>query len=281
MISPAGNRFLIGVSGLLLALSGVTFGQTPRETPPPPSEPPMVNIPAIKEMRLPNGLSVVVVERKGIPLVTVSLLVNSGGARGEEASEAGLASMTASLLVKGTATRSATEIADEIEFPGASIGSGANWNSSTITVNVTKNGLGKALSLMSDSVIRPGFPAKEIRLAKKQALDGFRVSLKNPGALLSYVSSRYSFGEHLTGGTPVTIKRINRKAILNFHKSRYWPSNSVLIFTGDISESTAFGFARLFFGGWENGQIMTIPTRPRKWKKKKRNLGAVRLLNEY
>jgi len=257
-------KTVLGIGMLLLSVSLVTIAQTPSETPPPPSEAPTFKVPAVRETTLPNGLKVVLVEKKGLPLVTASLLVRRG-AEGESERLAGLANMTAALLTKGTEYNTSTEIAQQIEFLGASIGSGADWESSGISVTVMKDGLGKALSIMSDAAIRPSFPEKEIALLKKQTLDGFNVSLKQPGSLWNYVSSRYSYREHLTGGTPESVKRINRQNISNFHARHYRPENSVLIFTGDVSEIAAFGYAKLFFGGWEqasNSRTSTGKTTP-------------------
>ncbi len=238
------------LSGFALCILSFSISaQTPSETPPPPSAASSVTIPEIKEMKLPNGLKVVVVQKSGLPLVTASLLVKTG-ARDEHKKQGGLASITASLLTKGSGFRSSTDIAEQIEFLGGSINSGGGWDSSTISVNVMKNDLGTALSIMSDSAIRPSFSSNEIKLLKKQALDSLKVGLKQPGSLLSFVSRIYSYNEHSV--TPKTIGRISRAKIVGFHREQYRPDNSVLIFTGDVSEKTAFGFAKLFFGGWEN-----------------------------
>lgn len=245
------NKTLPFLLVTFLFMTSNVFAQTPSETPPPPSESPTLSIPEVKEMTLPNGLKVVVVPRRDIPLVTVSLLVKTG-ASAESDKKAGLANMTAELLTKGTEFRTATDIAQQIEFLGGSIDTGAGWNSSVVTVNVMKDKLGKALAIMSDTVIRPSFPAKEIDLLSKQTIDGLNVNLRQPGTLLNYVASRYSFDEHTISGTPQTIKGIKRLDVVNFHKMNYLPENSILIFTGDISEEQANGFAKLFFNSWQN-----------------------------
>lgn len=234
---------------LIFVSVSIIFAQQPSETPPPPANPPTLSVPAVKEMTLPNGLKVVVIARRDIPLVTISLLVKNG-ANDESDKEAGLANMTAELLTKGTPFRSATEIAQQIEFLGGSINTNAGWNSSTVTVNVMSDKLGKALAIMSDVVIRPTFPAEEVTLLKKQTIDGLNVNLKQPGTLLAYAASRYSFDEHTTIGTPETIKSIKRNDVMQFHNTAYQPQNAVLIFTGDITEDRAFRFAKLFYGGW-------------------------------
>ncbi len=244
------NIFNSLIFATLLFSVSAGISQTPTETPPPPSAPPTLTIPEVRETVLPNGLTVAIIEKRGLPLVTASLLIKSG-ANDEENRNAGLADMTANLLLKGTSFRTATQIAEQIEFLGASISSGAGWDSSSISINTMKSNLGRALAIMSDVTLRPSFPEKEIQLLKKQELDGFNVSLKQPGALLNYVSSIYSFGEHLSGGTPETVKSISRDGVVKFHREHYRPENSVLIFTGDISDEQAFRYAKLFFGGWE------------------------------
>ena len=229
------------------------FAQTPSETPPPPSKPPTVKVPAVKQAKLSSGLPVVVVERKNVPLVTVQLLVKSG-ANKESAENAGLADMTAALLTKGTKTRSATQIAQEIEFLGGSLNSGADWNSSVVSLNILSDKLEPAFAIMADTVLNPAFANSEIDLYKTQTLDNLSVSLKQPGTLNNYVANRYTFGEHSAIGTPETIEKLNQKNIMNYHDNLYSPGNSVLIFTGDISSETAMRLAEKYFGNWKSNQ---------------------------
>ncbi len=173
----------------VLLFSGLLFAQ---EKPPEPSAPKSVKIPAVKEVTLKNGLKVAVVERKNVPLVSVQLLIKSGAAS-EEADKAGLADMTASLLTKGTKTRTANQIAEEIAFLGGAINSGAGWSSSTVSLNVMSDKLDQALAIMSDTVLNPEFKQNEIDLLKSQTLDGLTYNLKQPGFLANYVASKYSF----------------------------------------------------------------------------------------
>jgi zinc protease len=234
------------ISVLLGTLCMSSFAQ---EQPPAPAAPRTVKIPAVQEKTLPNNLKVAVVTRKNVPLVTVQLLIKSG-ANYEDAASAGLADMTASLLTKGTKTRSATEIAEEMEFLGGSISAGAGWNASQVVVSVMPDKLDKAMAIMSDVVLNPAFDQKEIDLLKSQTLDNLSFSLKQPGFLASYVASKYSFGEHPAGGTVDSINAITRQQIVDFHRNVYEPVSAVLIFTGDITALRANALAQKFFGNW-------------------------------
>lgn len=236
---------------VLCIFSGLIIAQ---ETPPAPSAPKAVKIPAVKEITLKNGLKVVVVEKKNVPLVSVQLLIKSG-AQNEAVEKAGLADMTASLLTKGTATRTANQIAEEMAFLGGSINSGAGWNSSVVSINVMSDKLDQALAIMSDTVLNPAFKQNEIDLLKSQTLDGLTYNLKQPGFLANYVASKYSFNEHPAGGTPASINAITRDGIVDFHKKSYDPNNAILIFTGDISPTQANALAQKYFGKWKESGI--------------------------
>ncbi|QQS42059.1 MAG: insulinase family protein [Acidobacteriota bacterium] len=225
--------------------------QQTKETPPPPSEPRSVEIPTVEEVKLINGLTIVIVSKRDLPLVTVSLLIR-GGAGLENASHAGLANLTADMLTKGTDLRNATQIAQEMEFLGASFSTGADWNGSFANVSVMRDKLPKAMAIMADSVIRPTFPADELNLLKKQRIDNLKVQLKQPGPVWNYVASRYTYGEHSNEGTPESIERIRTRDLETFHYANYHPKNAVLIFAGDITKEEGIRYGRLFFGGWKS-----------------------------
>lgn len=222
-----------------------------QETPPAPPAPKSIVVPAVKEKKMPNNLMLSVVERRTVPLLTVQLLIRSG-ARTESADKAGLANLTASLLTKGTKTRTATEIAEQIEFLGGSIDSSAGWNNLVVSINITSDKLEQALAIMSDVVLNPNFDQKEINLLKTQTLDNLTYNLKQPGFLANYVASAYSFGEHPANGTPASINSIKREDITLFHQKNFEPQNAVLIFAGDITTAKAEALANQYFGKWIN-----------------------------
>lgn len=243
---------------IFLCVLCVTVVNIPaQETPPAPSAPKSVTVPAVKQKELRNGLKVAVVERKGVPIVTVNLLLNAG-ARLELANEAGTADLTASLLTKGTKTKTATQIAEQIEFLGGSINAGAGWNLANVTMTVTSDKLDQALAILSDVVLRPSFAQKELDLLKTQSLDGLTYNLKQPGFLATYVASKYIFDEHPAGGTPETTKAVNKQNILDFYREFYQPADSVLIFTGDITLVRATLLSTKFFAGWKDSKRKEI-----------------------
>lgn len=239
---------------ILFVFNFAVFAQA---TPPAPSAPKSVKIPSVKAKTLPNKLQVVVVERKNVPLVTVQLLVKAG-AETENSDKAGLANMTASLLTKGTTTRTATQIAEQMEFLGGSINTGAGWNNSVVTINVMADKLDQAMTIMADTVLNPAFKQDEIDLLKTQTLDGLNFNLTQPGFLANYVASAYSFNKHPLGGTVSSLTDISRKDVINHYSQNFIPEDSVLIFIGDIKEVQAKTLSEKYFGKWSAPQVRTI-----------------------
>src|SRR4030095_4266692 len=113
--------FLLGV-GLLCVPA-----RAQQEAPPPPAAPRSVTIPKPAEKTLKNGLRVIVIEDHDIPLVSVGVIVKNGG-EVDPPELSGLAELTASLLTKGTKTRTAPDIAQQIEALGGTIETGAGWD---------------------------------------------------------------------------------------------------------------------------------------------------------
>ncbi len=216
---------------------------------PKPGPAKSLNVPAAKESKLKNGLTVAVVEKKDVPLVTIRLLVRAGAAS-ESIEEAGLADMTASMLTKGTKTRSATKIAQDMEFLGGSINTGADWNGSYVNITVSSDKIDQAMEILSDVVLNPTFPQSELDLLKTQSIDGLKYSLSQPAFLGNYIASKYTYDEHPAGGTPESLTSINRTDITGFYSKWFQPDISVLIFAGDITSVRAKSISETYLSKW-------------------------------
>lgn len=225
---------------------------------PTPGAPRSVVIPSVKETKLKNGLTVAVIEKKGVPIVTVQMLVRNGAAV-EDKKKAGLANLTADLLTKGTKTRSATQIAEEIEFLGGSIFSFAGWQNSSVGLSITSDKFERAMDIMADVVLHPSFAADELTLLKQQTLDELTYNLTQPGYLANYVSTRFSYNEHPASGSPASVEAIGREDVVRFYDENYRPAESFLIFVGDISAEKAVAAAEKRFGSWTKGMRGGMP----------------------
>ncbi len=223
-----------------------------RIAPPPPGPPVAAAIPAPADLKLSNGMRLLVVERHALPLLTASLVVASGSAA-DAADRAGLAGLTAGLLTKGTQSRSATQIAQSIEALGGSIGDGADDDGATLAIDVLSDEAAPALAILADVAMHPVFAPDEIERARTQAIDGLTVDLKDPTQLAMLVATRTVFGATPYGQvrTPRSLKAITRADVVSAYGTAWAPSDATLVMVGDITPARARALAEANFAGWK------------------------------
>ncbi|HXH38922.1 MAG TPA: pitrilysin family protein [Thermoanaerobaculia bacterium] len=252
MKGVAEMKTLLAAAAVTLALQPA-FGQV-ETTPPPPSAPRQIQIPKPVEKTLANGLRVIVIEKKGVPLVAARLLIRNGG-EADPANLPGLADTTASLLTKGTTTRSAEQIARGVEALGATLDTSASWDQSSADLDVLSSKLPAAMAFLADVVRHPTFKQDEIDRLRQQNIDALSVAMRQPGRLANFVAAHVIFGAgpygHNLGGTPESLARIKRDDIIAFHRDYYRPDNAILVLCGDITPAKAFATAQELLGGWK------------------------------
>jgi len=234
---------------LLFALSA--FAE--QTTPPVPGAPRAANIPTPTDKTLANGLRVIVIPKAGIPLIAARLMIKTGG-EADPADQAGLADMTASLLTKGTKTKSAEEIARGVEALGATIESGAGWDNSYVAISSLSNHFAEAMTFVADVVRNPTFKADEVERLREQNVDALSVALKDPAQLSRFVANRVNYGGgpygHNLGGTPKSLEKITGAEATKFHATWYRPDNAIFVVAGDVKPDDAIAIAEKSFGDW-------------------------------
>ena len=232
---------------------------------PATTEPVAPTTPPVADFRLDNGLRVLVVEKDGLPLVSARLNFDAGSAH-EAPGKAGLASMTAALLTQGTTTRTAPQIATEIEQLGAQIGAGAGADFSNVYANAPANVFPETVALMADLVRNPAFAQAELDRQRDQTLDGLRISLSTPGPVAAQAAARVIYGQAPYGapgsGTLTTLPALTREDVAIFHQQRYRPIDATLVFSGAIDEAEARALAQAAFGDWTNPSAVGAAVNP-------------------
>jgi zinc protease len=247
------KRLLFSLS-LLLLLPILVNGQTPQSTPPPPAPPRAATLPKPFDQTLPNGLRVIIIERRENPLIAAQVVVKNGG-EVDPPELAGLADMTANLLTKGTQTRDAIQIAQQIESLGGSLESSARWDLSFATVGVMSDKIPQAMEILADVVRRPTFKSEEVERLRQQSLDSITLALGDPGSIARFVAARVVFGDspygHPVSGTTESMTRITGADIAKMHSRYYRPDNAILIIVGDTNAKDALALATKHFGDWQ------------------------------
>lgn len=220
-----------------------------------------VKLPPIKERVLENGLKLIAIEHNELPVVAFSLMVKTGAAN-EPMGLAGLASFTADLLTKGTKSRSATDIASEIDFIGGSLDASAEWDRSNISCQVLKHHFDTGLDLFADVALSPVFQKEEIERLRKRKISSYISGKDDPSNLANEAFADFLFGKHPFGypddGSEETLKKISRKDILAFYSAYYAPNNSVIIVSGNINPEEVFDALKEEFGGWVKSELREV-----------------------
>jgi zinc protease len=220
------------------------------------------NAPEVKTAKLENGMEVFVVERPELPKVAVRLATKAGSIHDPVGKE-GLADLTVETTKRGTKSRKALEIEDALGDLGTSIGGSAAHEGSGLGMEVLKRNLAPALTMLSDVVRNPSFPATEIDREKKQRLDSLAQESQNANSVAQRVGMMVAFGaDHPYGrplrGLPATVQSFTPEDLARFHATNWKPGSSALIFVGDITLAEATELARQNFGTWSGGSAPTV-----------------------
>ena len=201
---------------------------------------------------LENGVRVFVVSDSEQPMVAVRLVLAGAGSINDPAGKPGVANLTADLLTQGTASRSAQQIAEAIDFVGGTLSAGADKDGASIAVRVVKKDFALAMDLLSDILLHPAFRKEEMERRRQQALSNLEVQYSDAGFISDVVLQRVVYGQHPYGlpgsGTPDALRQIGREDLVRFWETHFGPDNALLAFAGDIAPEAAFAAADKYLG---------------------------------
>jgi zinc protease len=217
-----------------------------------------VTFPPFEIKNMANGLTVVLVSQNEQPSVSVRMIVRAGAAH-DPKGKMGLAMLTATLLDQGAGARTAEQLADDIDFIGGLLASGAGTDLSFVNTVVMKDDYDTGLALMADVVRRPTFLAAEIERQRQQAFSGLKVAAEDPDSVAGRVIDRLIFGFHPYGmpgsGTEASLQGLTRADFVDFHQRHFVPNNALVAVVGDISATDAMAGLAKYFGDWKPGEL--------------------------
>ena len=223
-----------------------------KSTPPPPGPQRAVQYPTPVATTLPNGLRVLAVRVPGSALVAADLTL-AGGAVADPDAAPGVASLTASLLTRGTSKRSAKEIANAEDALGATLSASASVERTDVTTEAVAARFPAALAIFAESVRDPAFAPEELALAKQRTTSSIALQSGSPSTLATLIAQRALFGGAFGRpvlGTARSIAAIDRDAVVAYHRAHYRPDGAILTIGGDLAPAAAFALAQTAFGSW-------------------------------
>ena len=210
-----------------------------------------------------------------LPLVTIRISIHAGS-KYEKKEFAGLANLTALTLGRGTKTRDALSIEKLNDELGGGVSFETGHNFVTVSTKLLKRDLEKGFELLSDILNNPTFPENEIRKTKMRLYGKEKKGQFSPNyiARKSFLSSLY--GDHPYGrlieGSSKTIKKIEKKDIVDFYNKHYKRNDTIFVFVGDIKKEKAKRLVQTFFSKWNSNRLhipsKTLPLLKNKTEKK-------------
>ena len=229
------NRAASSIVAILVLVCGCSRPPEPpdRSKPPALGAAPELQLPAIQKATLSNGVAIWLVESHEVPLVQVNLLIRSGSGD-DPAGKFGLASLTMAMLDEGSGSRNALQIADDVEYLGAALGTTSSFDASAVRLNVPVARLADALPLMADVALRPTFPQTELERLRKERITALLQDRAAAEAVAPMAFARLLYGAtHRYGtaaiGTESTLKAMSTGDLRAFHAAMIEPGNAALV----------------------------------------------------
>ena len=208
---------------------------------------------AVKRIVTDNGIILLLKEVHSLPIVNVRVIIKAGAVLDPE-DKAGLAHLTADLLDEGTATRTSVQIADEIDFLGASLSTGVNNDYATASLQILKKDFDAGFKLLSDILIHPSFAKAELERKRRETLGHLTAEKDYPGVVADRAFDRIIFGRHPyhrpAKGLEQTLPAVLREDIAQFYNKYYRPNNTILTIVGDVTEPEILSLLDNYFGSW-------------------------------
>ncbi len=247
------RRFFIILAIFSLLLCSVCLAAGPKK----------VTMPPYEEFILDNGLTVYVMETREVPLVTMRLLLPIGSVHDIPGKE-GIASLTARLLLKGAAGKTAEEISETVEGMGGELEAEAARDYTLINGNFIARDLEFGLGIMADVLLEPDLPEEEIEREKGIISAEIRRNRENPYHFTSIQFIKLIAGDHPyahpVSGNAGSVGSITRDDINGFHGDYYSPAGAILAIVGDVDSKKALKLVEKEFGGWKGSEAeLTVP----------------------
>ncbi|HLF04951.1 MAG TPA: pitrilysin family protein [Dehalococcoidia bacterium] len=218
-------------------------GREPSFTPPLP-----------QRGKLPNGLGVVVVEKRDLPIVAFGLLLGDGAAT-DPVALPGLASLTAQLLEEGTTRRSSQDIARAFEFIGARLSTDPRREYTLLSTETLSKHWPTALDLVAELVREPTFPEHELERVRREHLTDLRRAKDDANVVAERIFPGLVYGRtsgygHPTSGTEESTQALTRADVVGQFQRHFDPQAATLLVVGDVTLEEVLSRAEAALGGW-------------------------------
>ncbi len=218
----------------------------------------------ITKIKLDNGLQVWIVPEKGFPKVAFVLAVH-GGYTADPSDRPGMADLLAATSTEGTKTRSAKQIAAEIQAAGGDLGADATADAILVSTSVLAENASKAIAILSDVARNAAFADQEVEIAKNNLTSSLQAEEAEPSFLARRALYRALFPDHpyaVTAPTKESLAGTSAADLRREYARRFRPDQALLVVTGDVDEHRAASEIRTAFASWAAPSAPPVATVP-------------------
>ena len=228
-----------------------------RSKAPSPAAPRPFQPPLPQRARLANGLELLVVEKRGAPMVAFTLQLGTGAIQ-DPAQLPGLAAFTTAMLQEGTSTRSSQQIANEFEFIGSQLFSGTGRERTQVGTETLSSQWSKALELVADVFQNPTFPEEELTRIRTERITALKRLRDDAASSAARIAPMLVFGAespygHPLPGTEGSLNTLSRDDLVAQFRGAFAPKGSTLMVVGDVSADEVLKLAEASLGDWKGG----------------------------
>lgn len=215
----------------------------------------------IQKFEYPNGLRLLVKEDHRLPFVEFRAVLK-GGVLAETADRNGLALLMSKMLLQGAGTRTAEQIASEIESVGGSIESYGGNNSFGVNAEVLSSDFSTGLELFGEVLLNPSFPKEAFEREREIQLGNIKAQKDELLSLCGKMMRRGLFGDagyglH-TNGIEQTVEKLDLGMVSELHRQIALPNNCVIAIYGDVNTEAVRAAVEKRFGTWKRGpEVLT------------------------
>lgn len=214
------------------------------------------SLPPAVEYTLPNGLRLVMRQDSRVPQVYASLVLGAG-CPATTAETAGINSLLAECLLKGTRTRTSAQVADALENLGGSITTEAGNNTLSLQARVLSEDTDTMLELLADVILHPVIPQEALNTEKEAIIADILEQMEDPAALAfrhlrTLCFGTTSYGNH-PDGTAESVRALTREQLLAHHTRIACADNAVLAVVGDIDPAAIRARVEKLFAAMPTG----------------------------
>lgn len=258
---------IFGVACALLLFASFAVAQKnaplPKDLPPYGPEKPL-QAPRVTTSKLDNGLTVWLVSEPGFPKIAFSVAVR-GGFAADPAERPGISELLAKTIVQGTKTRSARQVAEEIQAAGGDLNAQTRRDFLIISTTILSSRTDGGVTVLSDVVQNASFPEAEVTLAKRNASDDLKQQESEPRFLASRAMAKVLFGDHpyhVIAPTQDSIKASTPDDLRKIYAQRFRPDQALLVAVGDFENARVLDLVKSKFGAWKAPATSAISDPP-------------------